>query len=75
MNWVLEEMKKPDVQVRELMESNMHEIISLFHFVSKKVVSEEFEFTAQRCSNFVHIRLSNKWLNKRIRVRTEEINE
>jgi putative transposon-encoded protein len=43
--------------------------------MSKKVVSEEFEFTVQRCGNSAHIRLSNKWLGKRIRVKIEEIGD
>jgi putative transposon-encoded protein len=41
--------------------------------MSKKVVNEEFEFTVQACGNSAHVRLSKKWLGKRIRVRIEEI--
>ena len=41
--------------------------------MSKKVVREEFEFTVQKCGNSAHIRLSSKWLGKRIRVKVEEI--
>jgi putative transposon-encoded protein len=43
--------------------------------MSKKVFSEEFEFTVQKCGNSAHIRLSNKWLGKRIRVKIEQVDE
>jgi putative transposon-encoded protein len=43
--------------------------------MSKRVLSEEFEFTVQTCGNSAHIRLSNKWLGKRVRVKVEEIKE
>lgn len=33
------------------------------------------EFTVQQCGNSAHIRLSNKWVGKRIRVHIEEIQE
>ncbi len=41
--------------------------------MSKKVLGEEFEFTVQKCGNSGHIRLSSKWIGKRIRVRIEEV--
>ena len=41
--------------------------------MSKKVVSEEFEFTVQKCGNSGHIRLSNKWIGKKIRVKIDVI--
>lgn len=43
--------------------------------MSKKVVSEEFEFTVQKCGNSAHVTLSGKWLGKRIREKIEEIIE
>jgi putative transposon-encoded protein len=43
--------------------------------VSKKVLSEEFEFTVQPCGNSSHVRLSKKWEGKRVRVKVEEIND
>jgi putative transposon-encoded protein len=43
--------------------------------MSKKMLGEEFEFTVQKCGNSGHIRLSSKWIGKRIRVKIEEIQE
>jgi hypothetical protein len=34
---------------------------------------EEFDFTIQPCGNSAHIRMSRKWLGKKVRVRVEEI--
>ena len=39
------------------------------------MIGEEFEFTVQKCGNSGHIRLSNKWIGKRIRIRIEEIEQ
>jgi putative transposon-encoded protein len=41
--------------------------------MSKKMLGEEFEFTVQKCGNSGHIRLSSKWIGKRIRIKIEEI--
>ena len=41
--------------------------------MSKKMLGEEFEFTVQKCGNSGHVRLSSKWIGKRIRVRIEEV--
>jgi putative transposon-encoded protein len=41
--------------------------------MSKKMLGEEFEFTVQKCGNSGHVRLSSKWIGKRIRIRIEEI--
>jgi putative transposon-encoded protein len=43
--------------------------------MSKKVLNEEFEFTVQKCGNSGHVRVSSKWIGKRIRIRIEEIDE
>lgn len=43
--------------------------------MSKKMLGEEFEFTVQKCGNSGHIRLSSKWIGKRIRIKIEEIEE
>jgi putative transposon-encoded protein len=43
--------------------------------MSKKVLGEDFEFTVQQCGNSAHIRLSNKWVGKRVRVHVEEVKE
>ena len=43
--------------------------------MSKKAFSEEFEFTVQKCGNSAHVRLSSKWLGKRIRVKIEEVTQ
>ena len=37
------------------------------------MLGEEFEFTVQKCGNSGHVRLSSKWIGKRIRIRIEEI--
>jgi hypothetical protein len=39
------------------------------------MLGEEFEFTVQKCGNSGHIRLSSKWIGKRIRIKIEEIQE
>lgn len=39
------------------------------------MLGEEFEFTVQKCGNSGHIRLSSKWIGKRIRIKIEEIEE
>jgi putative transposon-encoded protein len=41
--------------------------------MSKKMLGEEFEFTVQKCGNSGHIRLSSKWIGRRIRIKIEEI--
>ena len=43
--------------------------------MSKKMLGEEFEFTVQKCGNSGHVRLSSKWIGKRIRIKIEEIEE
>jgi len=37
------------------------------------MLGEEFEFTVQKCGNSGHVRLSSKWIGKRIRIKIEEI--
>lgn len=39
------------------------------------MLGEEFEFTVQKCGNSGHVRLSSKWIGKRIRIKIEEIEE
>jgi putative transposon-encoded protein len=41
--------------------------------MSKTMIGEEFEFTVQKCGNSGHVRLSNKWIGKRVRIKVEEI--
>lgn len=39
---------------------------------NKDVLVEEFYVNVQKCGNSAHIRLSKRWLGKRVRMRVEE---
>ena len=41
----------------------------------KDLLAEEFYVFVQDCGNSAHIRLSKKWLGKRVKVRIEESND
>jgi putative transposon-encoded protein len=43
--------------------------------MSKNMQSEEFEYVIQECGNSAHIRMSKKWLGKKVKVKVQEVTD
>ena len=43
--------------------------------IEKDMQVEEFVYTIDRCGNSAHVRMSKKWLGKKVKVRIETISD